>query len=92
MNYRAGLFDATIADLEKSVVVFPRRAWDWLFLAMARYQIGQVDRSKADLGEAVKWVEQANETDTTGPASRWLNWYEPVEVEQLLREAEALIR
>jgi serine/threonine protein kinase/tetratricopeptide (TPR) repeat protein len=92
MNYRAGLFDATIADLEKSVIVYPRRAWDWLFLAMARYHVGQADQAKADLGEAVKWIAQANETDTTGPASRWMRWQERVEVEQLQREAEALIR
>jgi tetratricopeptide (TPR) repeat protein len=92
MNYRAGLYDATIADLNRSVIVYPRRAWDWLFLAMAHYRVGQADQAKADLREAVKWVEQANETDTTGPASRWMSWYERVEVEQLLREATALIR
>jgi tetratricopeptide (TPR) repeat protein len=92
MNYRAGKYEAAIADLNQSALAFPRRAWDWLFLAMAHHQLGHSDVAKKDLQEAMKWIEQANRTDAMGSANRWMSWYEPVEVEHLLREAKALIR
>jgi tetratricopeptide (TPR) repeat protein len=92
MNYRAGKYEAAIADLNQSAHVSPRRAWDWLILAMAHHQLGHADEAKKDLREAVKWIEQANRTDAMGSAIRWMSWHEPVEVEYLLREARALIR
>ena len=92
MNYRAGKFEAAIADLDQSARVFRRRPWDWLILAMAHHKLGHADEAKKHLQEAVKWIEQANRTDAMGSGDQWLSWHEPVEGEYLLREARALIR
>jgi tetratricopeptide (TPR) repeat protein len=92
VNYRAGKYEAAVADLSQSAPV-SRRAPDWLFLAMAHHQLGHADEAKKDLQEAVRWIEQLNRTGGTAPAALWIaGWYAPVEVEYLLREARALIR
>jgi predicted Zn-dependent protease len=92
MNYRAGKYEAAIADLNQSARVLRRRPWDWLILAMAHQKLGHADEAKKDLQEAEKWIETANRTDAIGSADRWMSWTEPMEGEYLLREARALIR
>ena len=90
-NYRAGKYAAAIADLNESAKVFPRRAWDWLFLAMAHYQLNHVDEAKQCLKTAIEWIDLTNRSRVGGLASLWVSWAEPVEVEHLLREAKALV-
>jgi serine/threonine protein kinase/tetratricopeptide (TPR) repeat protein len=92
MNYRAGRFEAAINDLNLSAPVFPRRAWDWLFLAMAHQQLGHTEEARKNLKQAVEWIGQAERTGATEANSPWVSWCEPVEVEHLLREARSLIR
>jgi serine/threonine protein kinase/tetratricopeptide (TPR) repeat protein len=91
LNYRAANYEAAIADLNKSASVYPRRAWDWLFLAMAQYKLGQADLAKQSLGRAVDWIERADRNQGIGWESLWTTWYEPLEVEQILKEASELI-
>jgi eukaryotic-like serine/threonine-protein kinase len=91
-NYRAGKFASAIADLNASQKVFTRRAWDWLFLAMAHYQLGHVDEARNCLKTAIEWIDLTNHSRVGGLASPWVSWAEPVEVEHLLREAKALVR
>ncbi len=90
-NYRAGKYALAIADLNESAKVFNRRAWDWLFLAMAHYQLGHVDEARQCLNSAIEWIDLTNHSRVGGPASPWVSWAEPVEVEHLLREAKALV-
>jgi hypothetical protein len=60
---------------------------------MAHHQLGHADEAKKNLQEAVRWIEQHNRTGGTVPAGLWVaGWFEPVEMEYLLREARALIR
>jgi tetratricopeptide (TPR) repeat protein len=92
MNYRAGNHMATIADLDQSASVFPRRAWDWLFLAMAHSQLGHAEEAKKCLKSAEDWIELAGRTQASGTRNPWFGWYEPLEVSQLHKEARALIR
>ncbi|HWE38890.1 MAG TPA: tetratricopeptide repeat protein [Isosphaeraceae bacterium] len=92
IHYRAGRYAAALDDLERSAAVFPRRAWDWLFLAMAHQQLGHADEARKNLRQAQEWLDQVERTGATGTADPWINWCEPVEVEQLLREAKGLIR
>ena len=92
LNYRAGNFEAAIADFNKSASVYPRRAWDWLFLAMAQYKLGQADDAKRSLTQAVDWIERADRNQGIGWESLWMTWYEPVEVNQILKEARELIQ
>ena len=88
LNYRAGRYEAAIADLEKSSLSFPRRAWDWLFLAMAHHKLGHAEEAKKCLKQATEWIEDTNRSELT---NSWIGWSEPVEVEQLLNEARVLI-
>jgi serine/threonine protein kinase/tetratricopeptide (TPR) repeat protein len=92
MNYRAGRYEAAIADFDRSAPVFPRRAWDRLFLAMAHYKLGHTVEAKRFLNEAEEWIDRANRLHGTGSRDSWFGWYEPLEVEQILKEARALIR
>ncbi len=88
LNCRAGRYEAAIADLEKSSLSFPRRAWDWLFLAMAHHRLGHAEEARKCLKKATEWIEETNRSEST---NSWIGWSEPVEVEHLLSEARALI-
>jgi eukaryotic-like serine/threonine-protein kinase len=90
-NYRAGKYAPAIADLNESAKVFPRRAWDWLFMAMAHYQLGHAEEAKQSMKKAMEWIDLASQNRSGGSASPWLGWAESVEVEHLLREAKALV-
>jgi serine/threonine protein kinase/Flp pilus assembly protein TadD len=91
INYRAGRYEATIADLTRSAIVYHRRAWDWLFLAMAHHKLGHADEARKALKEADEWVERANRPGTTWPGL-WLRWSETNEVARILLEAKDMIR
>ena len=92
MNYRAGRYEAAVTDLTRSASVFPRRGWDWLFLAMAHHKLGHADEARRSLQEAANWIERANQSGMTGAAFQWMQWYETVEVEHIFREAKEQIR
>jgi serine/threonine protein kinase/Tfp pilus assembly protein PilF len=92
MNYRAGKYEAAIADLDRSASIFPRRAWDWLFLAMAHDKLGHTEEAKNSLKNAEAWIERADRMPAGGSKNPWIGWFEPLEVEQILKEARALIR
>ena len=87
-NYRAGQYASAIADLNESAKVFPRCAWDWLFLAMAHYHLGHAEEAKQCIKKAVEWIDLTNQNRSGGLAIPWFSWAEPVEVEHLLREAK----
>jgi hypothetical protein len=73
MNYRAGRCEAAIHDLNLSAPVFPRRAWDWHFLAMAHQQLGHTEEARKNLKQAVEWIGQAERTSATEANSPWVN-------------------
>jgi len=91
-NYRAGNFEAAIADFEQSAPIVPRRAWEWLFLAMAHHQLGHAEQAKNLLEKAEEWIGRADRMLATGSRNTWASWYEPLEAKQILEEARALIR
>ena len=66
MNFRAGHYEAAIADFNRAMTVFPRRAWDWLFLAMSHQKLGQADEARKALAKAVEWIEQTNRRPSGG--------------------------
>jgi tetratricopeptide (TPR) repeat protein len=89
--YRAGSYEAAIADLEQSARVYPRRAWDWLFLAMAHQKLGHGEQAQRSFRNAVEWIERANRTQLPGSNTIWIGWYESLEVAQLRKEAGELM-
>ncbi len=90
-NYRVGNYEATIADHDQSAAVFPRRAWDWLFLAMAQQKLGRVEEAKESLAKAIDWIERTNRNRASESTNTWISWFESIEVEQILKEANGLI-
>jgi superkiller protein 3 len=63
-RYRAGDWKAAIDSFEKSM---ERRSagdgFDWLFLAMAHWQLGEKDKAREWYDRAVQWMDKNNPTD-----------------------------
>src|SRR5262249_30224646 len=90
-QYRAGKYEEAVENLEKGARVYPLRADDWSFLAMAHHRLWHANEALHCLAQAENWVETANRngSDTSGPA--WGNWVEKVAYPSLLLEARHLI-
>jgi serine/threonine protein kinase/WD40 repeat protein len=56
-QYRAGQLTESVATLEKSLAASRGASdgFDLFFLAMARFQLGQIDRARADFYRALMW-------------------------------------
>jgi eukaryotic-like serine/threonine-protein kinase len=68
-------------------------AWDWLFLAIAHFQLGQPMEAQTCLAKAVAWIDEATRTKPTGSVkSSNLSWSQRLELQLLRGEAEALIK
>jgi hypothetical protein len=67
-------------------------AFDWRFLAMAHHRLGHGDEATAALATARDWIAHADERALPDPyIVSPLPWYTKLELELLLREAEAQI-
>jgi tetratricopeptide (TPR) repeat protein len=92
MHIRAGQYDAAIADFDEAKASFPRRAWDWLFIAMSHQKLGRTDEARAALAEAVDWIERTSRGRGGAVPTTWIGWYESIEVGVILKEARQLIQ
>jgi tetratricopeptide (TPR) repeat protein len=58
-HYRNGDWKEAAAALEKSIALSKGgTAFDWFFLAMARWQLGQKDEARKWYDKAVAWMDK----------------------------------
>lgn len=79
-----------IQEWEMAGQLFPRRAWDWLFMAMTHRRLEEPAKAKECLDKALHWIASAKEGKDRN--IRWMHWLEQNEVGALRREAEALVK
>jgi serine/threonine protein kinase/Flp pilus assembly protein TadD len=90
--YRAGRWGEVVRLLEEDSWYLEPRAWDLLFLAMAHQRLGHPRKARAYFDKARRWVAQAKGRPMGWGGGGWGWWGEPVEVESLTREAQALLK
>jgi len=93
--YRAKKYDAAVQRFDEAGKEIVLRGWDQLFLAMAHHRLGHAGEAKQHLERAVTWIEAADRKETDPDVATrvtWVGWYERVEVRELRRQAEALLK
>jgi tetratricopeptide (TPR) repeat protein len=98
--YRAGRHAEAVKHLDEGASARARKAWDWLFLALAQSRLGRHEEALRALTSAEAWIatadrqEPAEATRIPGSKNRtiWTYWNEPIEVACLLREARQVVR
>jgi tetratricopeptide (TPR) repeat protein len=90
--YRAGQYDSALEQFAELDKVGGPKAWDCLFEAMAHARLNHRDEAKQCLERAIAWMDQADRLDFGSSLDRWVDWFEPVEVRLLLREAEEIVK
>jgi WD40 repeat protein/serine/threonine protein kinase/Tfp pilus assembly protein PilF len=91
---RAGKYEEAVQRFEEASRDAPYRAWDHLFLAMAQHHLGHAGKAKQHLHAALEWAEEADRpaAGDGSPRPAWAGWFERVEVAQLRREVEPLLK
>jgi uncharacterized protein HemY len=57
--YRAGQWQDAVAALEKSMQMCSGGdSWDWFFLAMAHWQLGDADKARDWYARAAQWMDK----------------------------------
>jgi WD40 repeat protein/tetratricopeptide (TPR) repeat protein len=90
-HYRAGAYDAALDGFAELRAVGTPKAWDWFFEAMVHARLNHHDEAERCLARATDWIEQANRLDFGRSMDQWVDWFEPVEVGLLRREAETVL-
>src|SRR5262249_21833363 len=63
-HYRAGSWDAAFMDLQKSMEVRQGGdGFDWIFLAMTRWQMGEKEEARNWYDQAIRWIEKNRPCD-----------------------------
>jgi serine/threonine protein kinase/WD40 repeat protein/tetratricopeptide (TPR) repeat protein len=93
--YRAGNYDQAVEHLNAAMKENPSggTAWDWVALAMAHHRLGHKDEARRWLAKAAAFVGELRQGKLPEPGGTGqpLRWQERLELDLLLREAEALI-
>ena len=94
--YRAGQARAAIDQLARAIELHGAGGtpYDWLFLAMAHHDLGQIQEARRQFSRAKDWLERADRGEQANDpylGSR-LSWVRRIELRHLLEEAEARLR
>jgi serine/threonine protein kinase/Flp pilus assembly protein TadD len=57
-HYRAGNWKDAVTALERSVKSGGGDSWDWFFLAMSYWRLGDKEQARKFYGQAIQWMEQ----------------------------------
>jgi WD40 repeat protein/tetratricopeptide (TPR) repeat protein len=88
--YRAGKWKQAVRTLEQNDGA--NAAFDWLFLAMAHFRLGQAEKARAYLNKAVTWLDQVVPKNPTLPSSgQPLDEGNQLDLRILRQEAESLV-
>jgi tetratricopeptide (TPR) repeat protein len=79
--YRAGDYAGAIEQFDESAAEFNPRPWDWFFVGMCHQHLGHPDKAR-------EYLQKANQ----GMSTLTCPWTERVEMQQLRKEAERLIK
>jgi WD40 repeat protein len=63
-HYRAGNWKEAIAALEKSLKLQGDNSFDWFFLAMVQWRIGEKEKAHQWYDRAVQWMDKNQSSDT----------------------------
>jgi hypothetical protein len=92
--FRAGRLEEALERFERAQKASPRRARDWLFLAMIHRRLGHTSEAGRSLQQADQWIIEADRapsgTEKEGP--RWTDLTERPTILFLRSEAEAVVR
>ena len=61
--YRAGQWTPAVDALEKSMRYQGGNSWDWFFLAMAHWRLGEQDKARQCYEQALAWMEKHKPQD-----------------------------
>jgi serine/threonine protein kinase/WD40 repeat protein/Tfp pilus assembly protein PilF len=59
-RYRAGNWRDAVAALEKSISLQGQNSWDWFFMAMAHWRLGERSEAHRIYNTAVRWMQKFN--------------------------------
>jgi tetratricopeptide (TPR) repeat protein/tRNA A-37 threonylcarbamoyl transferase component Bud32 len=92
--YRTGDYEGAVRCFSELATVLRLRAFDWSFLAMAHFRLGNVDEARRCLSEAARWIETESSNpryDLAGTRTTWAGWHERITYPALLDEARRLV-
>jgi serine/threonine protein kinase/predicted Zn-dependent protease len=92
--YRAGEYRRALECFERMPSLYRPRAWDWCFCAMAHHRLGNAAEARRCLGEAARWIEDADRYEGDNPTAAqpaWGDWLESPVSRRLLAEASDLV-
>jgi eukaryotic-like serine/threonine-protein kinase len=92
--YRAGEYRAAVACFEQMSQLYRLRAWDWCFCAMAQHRLGNAAEARRCLGEAARWIGEADQYEGDNPTAAhpaWGDWAEAPVARRLFAEASELV-
>jgi WD40 repeat protein/Flp pilus assembly protein TadD len=85
--YRAGLFEAASSRLTEAAKLSPKEPLisNELFLAMTYHRLGQADKARQALDNAIRWFKEAEQKKT-------MSWGQRLSRQGLRREVEELLK